>query len=112
MDPALERELEEAARKLGLTKSQYVVMAVERSLGRKSSLPLRHQPSDAATGPKRHNERLARLGAEGSPLQKKLHALLRARLLTDTAPAVVAARPAAKAQPHDVAISAKPYPGV
>ena len=41
MDPALEREVDEAARRLGLSKSQYIVMAVERSLGRRPAHPVR-----------------------------------------------------------------------
>ena len=36
MDPLLERELELAAKRQGLTKSQFVIDAVERALGRKN----------------------------------------------------------------------------
>lgn len=36
MDPLLEKELELAARRQGVTKSQFVVDAVERALGRKN----------------------------------------------------------------------------
>ena len=35
MDPALEQELESAAKRQGITKSQFIVDAVERALGRK-----------------------------------------------------------------------------
>lgn len=35
MDPLLEKELEQAARRLGQTKSQFIIDAVERALGRK-----------------------------------------------------------------------------
>jgi RHH-type rel operon transcriptional repressor/antitoxin RelB len=34
MDPLLERELEQAAKRRGITKSQFIVEAVERALGR------------------------------------------------------------------------------
>jgi predicted DNA-binding protein len=34
MDPLLERELELAAKRKGITKSQFIVEAVERALGR------------------------------------------------------------------------------
>ena len=36
MDPLLEKELEAAARRKGVTKSQFIVDAVERALGRKN----------------------------------------------------------------------------
>lgn len=36
MDPLLERELEGAAQRAGLTKSQFIIEAVERALGRKN----------------------------------------------------------------------------
>lgn len=35
MDPLLERELDAAAKRLGKTKSQFIIDAVERALGRK-----------------------------------------------------------------------------
>ena len=40
MDPLLERELELAARRQGITKSQFVIGAVERALGRKNPYEL------------------------------------------------------------------------
>ena len=36
MDPLLEIELEQAARRRGVTKSQFIIAAVERALGRKN----------------------------------------------------------------------------
>ena len=36
MNPLLEKELDVAARRLGITKSQFVIDAVERALGRKN----------------------------------------------------------------------------
>lgn len=35
MQPLLEKELELAARRQGITKSQFIILAVERALGRK-----------------------------------------------------------------------------
>ncbi|MDP1568237.1 MAG: hypothetical protein Q8M91_06370 [Polaromonas sp.] len=40
MDPLLERELELAAKRQGLTKSQFVIDAVERALGRRNPYEL------------------------------------------------------------------------
>lgn len=40
MDPLLERELELAAQRKGITKSQFVIEAVERALGRKNPYEL------------------------------------------------------------------------
>ncbi|WP_300654484.1 CopG family transcriptional regulator [Hydrogenophaga sp.] len=40
MDPLLEKELELAARRQGVTKSQFIVEAVERALGRKNPYDL------------------------------------------------------------------------
>ncbi|MCY7318018.1 MAG: hypothetical protein LH617_04705 [Ramlibacter sp.] len=40
MDPLLEKELELAAKRKGITKSQFIVEAVERALGRKNSYEL------------------------------------------------------------------------
>ena len=43
MDPLMEKELELAAKRKGITKSQFIVDAVERALGRKDPLALLHQ---------------------------------------------------------------------
>ena len=40
MNPLLEKELELAAKRRGITKSQFIVEAVERSLGRKDPYKL------------------------------------------------------------------------
>ena len=40
MDPLLERQLEQAAKRQGITKSQFIVDAVERALGRKNPYEL------------------------------------------------------------------------
>ena len=43
MDPLLEKELELAAKRQGVTKSQFIVEAVERALGRKDPYQLLNQ---------------------------------------------------------------------
>lgn len=40
MDPLLERELEQAARRQGVTKSQFIIAALEKALGRKNPYEL------------------------------------------------------------------------
>jgi RHH-type rel operon transcriptional repressor/antitoxin RelB len=40
MDPLLEKELELAARRQGVTKSQFIIDAVQRALGRKNAYEL------------------------------------------------------------------------
>ena len=40
MDPLLERELELTAKRRGVTKSQFIIEAVERALGRKNPYEL------------------------------------------------------------------------
>lgn len=40
MDPLLEKELEQAARRQGVSKSQFIIRAVERALGRKDPAQL------------------------------------------------------------------------
>jgi predicted DNA-binding protein len=40
MDPLLEKQLEQAAKRLGVTKSQFIIDAVERALGRKNPYEL------------------------------------------------------------------------
>jgi RHH-type rel operon transcriptional repressor/antitoxin RelB len=48
MDPVLERELEAAARLKGMTKSQFIVDAVERALGHKNPYELLLQVQEQA----------------------------------------------------------------
>ena len=48
MDPLLEKELELAAKRQGITKSQFIVEAVERALGRKDPATLYHKVMDQA----------------------------------------------------------------
>ena len=48
MDPLLESDLEQAARRQGVTKSQFIIMAVERALGRKDPAQLYHRVMEEA----------------------------------------------------------------
>ena len=48
MEPLLERELEQAARRQGVTKSQFIIAAVERALGRIDPAQLYHQVMEQA----------------------------------------------------------------
>ena len=78
MDPVLERELEAAARRQGLTKSQFIVDAVERALGRKNPYDLllqaqeevaeyrveAHEPAAAGANPGSTKERVRAALAE------------------------------------------------
>ena len=48
MDPLLERELETAAKRLGKTKSQFIIDAVERALGHKNPYDLMLQVQSEA----------------------------------------------------------------
>jgi len=43
MDPLMEKELELAAKRRGVTKSQFIIEAVERALGRKDPAALYQQ---------------------------------------------------------------------
>ena len=52
MDPLLEQALTLAAKRLGVTKSQFIIDAVERALGRKNSFELmqRLRPEEDRAG--------------------------------------------------------------
>ena len=43
MDPLMEKELELAAKRQGITKSQFIIDAVQRALGQRDPLQLLHQ---------------------------------------------------------------------
>ncbi len=58
MDPLLEQEIENAAKRQGLTKSQFIVDAVERALGRKDPYQLLMQV-EQEMAPYRATERRA-----------------------------------------------------
>lgn len=64
MDPLLERELEVAAKRKGMTKSQFIIDAVERSLGRKN-------PYELMVALKAEEERKA-YGPDASPADRAL----------------------------------------
>ena len=55
MDPLLEKQLEQAAKRQGITKSQFIIDAVERALGRKNPyelmLALKAEEEQRAFGP-------------------------------------------------------------
>ncbi|MFT4243471.1 MAG: hypothetical protein QM569_14460 [Acidovorax sp.] len=48
MDPLMEKELELAAKRQGVTKSQFIIAAVERALGRKDPAALYHRVMEEA----------------------------------------------------------------
>ena len=48
MNPLMEKELEQAARRQGITKSQFIIEAVERALGRKDPAVLYRQVMEEA----------------------------------------------------------------
>ena len=48
MDPLMEKELELAAKRQGITKSQFIIDAVERALGRKDPALLYHKVMEEA----------------------------------------------------------------
>jgi len=82
MDPLLERELELAAKRLGVTKSQFIIDAVERALGRKNpyELMLKLQAEEASgiydTGaaPAESREISYETDASRAAIQRKLKA--------------------------------------
>lgn len=49
MDPLMEKELELAAKRQGITKSQFIIDAVERALGRKDPATLYYQVMEEST---------------------------------------------------------------
>ncbi|MEO6078654.1 MAG: hypothetical protein ABIQ86_02600 [Steroidobacteraceae bacterium] len=72
MDPLMEQELELAARRQGVTKSQFIIAAVERALGRRDPVQLLHQVREEMTSYKA--ARPASQDAPPSALQEKLRA--------------------------------------
>jgi RHH-type rel operon transcriptional repressor/antitoxin RelB len=72
MDPLMEQELELAAQRQGVTKSQFIIAAVERALGKRDPLQLLHQVREEMAGYK-----VARPESNDAPptaLQGKLRA--------------------------------------
>jgi predicted DNA-binding protein len=72
MDPLMEQELELAARRQGVTKSQFIITAVERALGKREPLQLLHQVREEMASYK--VKRPASQDAPSSALQEKLRA--------------------------------------
>lgn len=80
MDPLLEKELEQAAKRRGITKSQFIVEAVERALGRNNPGDLYLKVMDEmATYPIGSNAASAAATVERSPQKQALHEKLRAK---------------------------------
>lgn len=74
MDPLLEKELELAASRQGVTKSQFIIDAVERALGRKDPAQLYHQVMEEAA---RYQVGEGAVDAELAPHQAALRQSLR-----------------------------------
>jgi RHH-type rel operon transcriptional repressor/antitoxin RelB len=70
MNPLMERELELAARRQGISKSRFIIAAVERALGHRDPLGLLHQVQEEMAAYK--VQRPASGDAPPSALQKKL----------------------------------------
>lgn len=62
MDPLLEKQLEQAAKRQGITKSQFIVDAVERALGRNNPYELMMALKAEEAGP--HYQAQARAFAQ------------------------------------------------
>lgn len=75
MDPALERELEAAAHRKGVTKSQFIVDAVERALGRKNPYDLLLQVQEEMATYK-VGEKAAAPGAKTGGTKERVRAVL------------------------------------
>lgn len=76
MDPLLEKELELAAKRQGVSKSQFVIDAVERALGHKDPLQLLHQVREEFAP---HHVQGEGDAVELSPRKRTLRDLLRAK---------------------------------
>ena len=74
MNPLLEKELELATSRLGVTKSQFIIAAVERALGRKDPAQLYHQVMEEAA---RYQVGEGAADADLSPHQAALRQSLR-----------------------------------
>ncbi len=82
MDPLMEKELELAAKRKGITKSQFIIDAVERALGRRDPLALLNQVKEEFA-PYRAEQMVrnsaagvseASIGDDGDPFRAKLRA--------------------------------------
>jgi RHH-type rel operon transcriptional repressor/antitoxin RelB len=76
MDPVLERELEAAARRQGLTKSQFIVDAVERALGRKNPYDLLLQAQEEVAEYRIDAKEPVAAGAKPGSTKERVRAVL------------------------------------
>ena len=66
LDPLMEKELELSAKRQGVTKSQFIISALERALGRKDPYKLLMQiKADAKTAGERYEAENASSGYQG-----------------------------------------------
>ncbi len=97
MDPLLERELEAAARLQGMTKSQFIIDAVERALGRKNPyellLKVREEMAGYAVSSKAPASEPARVGES---TRQRVRRVLQARHDETCAPEPAAPASAAR----------------
>ncbi len=100
MDPLLERELEAAARLQGVSKSQFIIDAVERALGRKNPyellLKVREEMAGYDVSPKTPASEPARAGES---TRQRVRRVLKARHDESCAPEPAA--PASAARDRD-----------
>src|SRR3569832_1626389 len=76
MDPVLEHELEAAARRKGQTKSQFIVDAVERALGRKNPYELLLQVQEEMAEYKVNPQHAVPAAAKGGATKERVRAVL------------------------------------
>lgn len=82
MDPLLEKELEQAARRQGITKSQFIIDAVQRAGGRKDPAAIYRRVMEQAAhyrigegvGPSTSSEEAEASGGHSTRLREKLRA--------------------------------------
>lgn len=74
MDPLMEKELELAAKRKGVTKSQFIIEAVERALGRRDPAQLYREVMEAPLPYATVGGNAAQVAEPSAPLRAKLHA--------------------------------------
>ncbi len=83
MDPLLERDLEVAAKRQGITKSQFIIDAVERALGRKNPYELLLKVEREFAPLRVEEERAAKRMATSTEDPTSMSARLRAKLIAE-----------------------------
>lgn len=83
MDPLLERDLEAAAKRQGVTKSQFIIDAVERALGRKNPYELLLKVEREFAPLRVVEERAAKRGLGAEEDAASMSARLRAKLVAE-----------------------------